>query len=39
MSPRPLNPPPAPSDHMDYVKRVAGYQFVGFGGDYDGVTR
>eukprot|EP00075_Anas_platyrhynchos_P032965 XP_027322218.1 dipeptidase 1 isoform X2 [Anas platyrhynchos] len=27
------------ANHMDYVKRVAGYQFVGFGGDYDGVTR
>ncbi|NXY89437.1 DPEP1 Dipeptidase, partial [Alcedo cyanopectus] len=30
--------PPAPADHMDHVKRVAGAQSVGFGGDYDGVT-
>ncbi|NWH65432.1 DPEP1 Dipeptidase, partial [Geococcyx californianus] len=26
------------ADHMDHVKRVAGAQSVGFGGDYDGVT-
>ncbi|NXT58975.1 DPEP1 Dipeptidase, partial [Pluvianellus socialis] len=26
------------ADHMDYVKKVAGYRSVGFGGDYDGVT-
>ncbi|NXG71097.1 DPEP1 Dipeptidase, partial [Baryphthengus martii] len=26
------------ADHMDYVKKVAGAQSVGFGGDYDGVT-
>ncbi|NXP19941.1 DPEP1 Dipeptidase, partial [Scytalopus superciliaris] len=26
------------ADHMDYVKRVAGPQSVGFGGDYDGVS-
>ncbi|NXO68393.1 DPEP1 Dipeptidase, partial [Phainopepla nitens] len=26
------------ADHMDYVKKVAGAQAVGFGGDYDGVT-
>ncbi|XP_054245468.1 dipeptidase 1 [Indicator indicator] len=26
------------ADHMDYVKKLAGAQFVGFGGDYDGVT-
>ncbi|NWS84175.1 DPEP1 Dipeptidase, partial [Toxostoma redivivum] len=26
------------ADHLDYVKKVAGPQFVGFGGDYDGVT-
>ncbi|NXW94598.1 DPEP1 Dipeptidase, partial [Alopecoenas beccarii] len=25
------------ADHMDYVKKVAGAQSVGFGGDYDGV--
>ncbi|KAM9507246.1 dipeptidase 1 [Guaruba guarouba] len=27
------------ADHMDHVKKVAGVQSVGFGGDYDGVTR
>ncbi|XP_074406795.1 dipeptidase 1 isoform X2 [Zonotrichia albicollis] len=26
------------ADHMDYVKKVAGAQAVGFGGDYDGVS-
>ncbi|NWX52592.1 DPEP1 Dipeptidase, partial [Steatornis caripensis] len=26
------------ADHMDHVKKVAGAQSVGFGGDYDGVT-
>ncbi|NWZ28325.1 DPEP1 Dipeptidase, partial [Asarcornis scutulata] len=26
------------ANHMDYVKKVAGPQSVGFGGDYDGVT-
>ncbi|XP_069724473.1 dipeptidase 1 [Phaenicophaeus curvirostris] len=26
------------ADHMDHVKKVAGYESVGFGGDYDGVT-
>ncbi|NXI94518.1 DPEP1 Dipeptidase, partial [Psophia crepitans] len=26
------------ADHMDYVKKVAGAQSVGFGGDYDGVS-
>ncbi|XP_068006856.1 dipeptidase 1 [Melanerpes formicivorus] len=26
------------ADHMDYVKKLAGAQSVGFGGDYDGVT-
>lgn len=26
------------ADHMDYVKKVAGVESVGFGGDYDGVT-
>ncbi|KFQ93339.1 Dipeptidase 1, partial [Nipponia nippon] len=25
------------ADHMDHVKKVAGAQSVGFGGDYDGV--
>ncbi|XP_004437067.1 PREDICTED: dipeptidase 1 [Ceratotherium simum simum] len=27
------------ADHLDYVKNVAGAEAVGFGGDYDGVTR
>ncbi|XP_004645081.1 dipeptidase 1 [Octodon degus] len=27
------------ADHLDYIKKVAGAQAVGFGGDYDGVTR
>ncbi|KAM4612473.1 dipeptidase 1 isoform 2-T2 [Discoglossus pictus] len=27
------------ADHFDYIKRVAGYESVGFGGDYDGVPR
>ncbi|KAM8983751.1 dipeptidase 1 [Ara ararauna] len=27
------------ADHMDHVKKVAGAQSVGFGGDYDGVSR
>ncbi|NXH89103.1 DPEP1 Dipeptidase, partial [Edolisoma coerulescens] len=26
------------ADHMDHVKKVAGAQAVGFGGDYDGVS-
>ncbi|NXY80168.1 DPEP1 Dipeptidase, partial [Glareola pratincola] len=26
------------ADHMDHVKKVAGALYVGFGGDYDGVT-
>ncbi|XP_030313407.1 dipeptidase 1 isoform X2 [Calypte anna] len=26
------------ADHMDHVKKVAGAQCVGFGGDYDGVS-
>ncbi|NXG41648.1 DPEP1 Dipeptidase, partial [Psilopogon haemacephalus] len=26
------------ADHMDYVKKLAGAQSVGFGGDYDGVS-
>ncbi|KAF1575898.1 Dipeptidase 1, partial [Eudyptes moseleyi] len=38
-APRPAHPSPsAPADHMDHVKKVAGAQSVGFGGDYDGVT-
>uniref|UniRef100_A0A4W3J9B4 Dipeptidase n=1 Tax=Callorhinchus milii TaxID=7868 RepID=A0A4W3J9B4_CALMI len=27
------------ADHFDYIKNVAGYEAVGFGGDYDGVNR
>ncbi|XP_078257920.1 dipeptidase 1 [Rhinoraja longicauda] len=27
------------ADHFDYIKKVAGSQSVGFGGDYDGVSR
>ncbi|XP_019360922.1 PREDICTED: dipeptidase 1 isoform X2 [Gavialis gangeticus] len=27
------------ADHLDYVKKISGYQAVGFGGDYDGVPR
>ncbi|CAF94449.1 unnamed protein product, partial [Tetraodon nigroviridis] len=27
------------TDHFDYIKKVAGAEIVGFGGDYDGVTR
>ncbi|NWX22721.1 DPEP1 Dipeptidase, partial [Aegotheles bennettii] len=35
----PQPPHPSPStDHMDHVKKVAGAQSVGFGGDYDGVS-
>lgn len=30
------SPPP---DHLDYIKKVAGAGAVGFGGDYDGVSR
>ncbi|NXP10940.1 DPEP1 Dipeptidase, partial [Thinocorus orbignyianus] len=26
------------ANHMDHVKKVAGARYVGFGGDYDGVT-
>ncbi|NWY65635.1 DPEP1 Dipeptidase, partial [Erithacus rubecula] len=33
-----LTPVPLPTDHLDYVKKVAGPGAVGFGGDYDGVT-
>ncbi|XP_068117754.1 dipeptidase 1 [Hyperolius riggenbachi] len=25
------------ADHFDYIKKIAGYEAVGFGGDYDGV--
>ncbi|KAJ3593885.1 hypothetical protein NHX12_006218 [Muraenolepis orangiensis] len=27
------------ADHFDYIKRVAGPSIIGFGGDYDGVSR
>lgn len=27
------------ADHFDHIKKVAGADFIGFGGDYDGVTR
>ncbi|XP_007670815.2 dipeptidase 1 [Ornithorhynchus anatinus] len=27
------------ADHLDHIKRIAGSGAVGFGGDYDGVTR
>ncbi|MBN3299431.1 DPEP1 Dipeptidase, partial [Amia calva] len=27
------------ADHFDHIKKVAGYQIIGFGGDYDGVNR
>ncbi|XP_044062137.1 dipeptidase 1 [Siniperca chuatsi] len=27
------------ADHFDYIKKVAGVGIIGFGGDYDGVTR
>ncbi|XP_043562733.1 dipeptidase 1 [Chiloscyllium plagiosum] len=27
------------ADHFDHIKKIAGYQTVGFGGDYDGVSR
>lgn len=27
------------ADHFDHIKKVAGADIVGFGGDYDGVTR
>lgn len=26
-------------DHFEHIKKVAGAEIVGFGGDYDGVTR
>lgn len=26
-------------DHFDHIKKVAGAGVIGFGGDYDGVTR
>lgn len=27
------------ADHFDHIKKIAGYESVGFGGDYDGVPR
>lgn len=27
------------ADHFDHIKKVAGAEIIGFGGDYDGVTR
>ncbi|XP_060694029.1 dipeptidase 1 [Hemiscyllium ocellatum] len=27
------------ADHFDHIKKIAGYETVGFGGDYDGVSR
>lgn len=27
------------TDHFDYIKNLAGAEIIGFGGDYDGVTR
>jgi len=27
------------SDHIDYIKKIAGIDHVGLGGDYDGVPR
>lgn len=27
------------ADHFDHIKKVAGSEIIGFGGDYDGVTR
>ncbi|XP_029904000.1 dipeptidase 1 [Myripristis murdjan] len=27
------------ADHFDHIKKVAGHTIIGFGGDYDGVTR
>uniref|UniRef100_A0A3Q1E9T3 Dipeptidase n=1 Tax=Acanthochromis polyacanthus TaxID=80966 RepID=A0A3Q1E9T3_9TELE len=27
------------ADHFDHIKKVAGVDIIGFGGDYDGVTR
>lgn len=32
-------PAASPADHLDYIKNVAGAEAVGFGGDYDGVSR
>lgn len=28
-----------PADHLDHIKAVAGAGAVGFGGDFDGVSR
>lgn len=36
--PCPADPGAPLTDHLDYVKKVAGVRAVGFGGDYDGVT-
>ncbi|MBN3270647.1 DPEP1 Dipeptidase, partial [Polyodon spathula] len=27
------------ADHFDHIKKVAGHEIIGFGGDYDGVSR
>uniref|UniRef100_T1IKS7 Dipeptidase n=1 Tax=Strigamia maritima TaxID=126957 RepID=T1IKS7_STRMM len=27
------------NDHVDYIRQVAGVDYLGFGGDYDGVNR
>lgn len=27
------------ADHFDHIKKIGGFEIVGFGGDYDGVTR
>lgn len=32
-------PAASPPDHLDHIKKVAGAGAVGFGGDYDGVSR
>lgn len=31
--------PPAPSDHFDHLRQVIGAQFIGIGGDFEGVGR
>lgn len=31
--------PPALSDHFDHLRRVIGAQFIGIGGDFEGVDR
>jgi len=40
---RRLNPPPRASllqvaDHIDHIKKIAGIEHIGFGGDFDGIT-